>query len=106
LGILAGNPVDFRLNVTIGDDCLRNSAAVGHENVCRGQPKDGLENTEMNAPKAPEQKQQQQQGSTSQATNLNDRYGKIGISAVAGAVAHKPEQPKVSASRFTTLDSD
>jgi hypothetical protein len=71
----------------------------------RGQPKDGLEKTEMNAPKAPEQKQQQQ-SSNSQATKLNDRYGKIGISAVAGAVAHKAERPPVTTQRFTALDSD
>ena len=60
----------------------------------------------MNAPKAPEQPQQQQQASQSQATKLNDRYGKIGISAVAGAVTHKGEQRPVAAKRFTTLDSD
>jgi hypothetical protein len=65
-----------------------------------------LEKIEMNAPKAPEQTQQQQQSSNSQATKLNDRYGKIGISAVAGAVAHKAEQPRVSPQRFTALDSD
>jgi hypothetical protein len=60
----------------------------------------------MNAPKAPEQQQQQQQGSNSQATKLNDRYGKIGISAVAGAVAHRPEQRPAAVRRFTALESD
>ena len=73
----------------------------------------------MNAFKAPEQQQQpqrqqqqqvqqhqQQAASGNQAGRLNDRYGKIGISAVAGAVAHKPEQKLVATRRFTTLDSD
>jgi len=61
----------------------------------------------MNAPKATEQpQQQQQQASQSQATSLNDRYGKIGISAVAGAVTHKPERRPAAVSRFTPLDSD
>lgn len=61
----------------------------------------------MTAMKAPERpQQQQQQGTPSQATTLNDRYGKIGISAVAGAVAHKPEARPVTASRFTGEDSD
>lgn len=59
----------------------------------------------MNAPKATERQQQQQQGSSGQTT-LNERYGKIGISAVAGAVQHKPEPRPVTAKRFTTLDSD
>mgnify|MGYP006928332038 CR=1 FL=1 len=63
----------------------------------------------MNAKKAPErqrQQQQQQQSSTSQANSLNDRYGKIGISAVAGAVQHKPEPRPVNVRRFTDNDSD
>jgi hypothetical protein len=61
----------------------------------------------MTAMKAPERpQQQQQQGTSSQQTALNDRYGKIGISAVAGAVEHKPEVRPAAASRFTTLDSD
>jgi hypothetical protein len=85
---------------------LRNFAAVSYQVVTCLQPKDGLEKTEMTAPKAPEQKQQQQQGSQGQTTKLNDRYGKIGISAVAGAVAHKGEQPPATASRFTPNDSD
>ncbi len=59
----------------------------------------------MTATKATEP-QQQQQGSQSQATRLNDRYGKIGISAVAGAVQHKREPAPVTARRFTDSDSD
>lgn len=57
----------------------------------------------MTAPKATERPQQQQQSSSSQ---LNERYGKIGISAVAGAVRHKPEPKPVENKRFTVLESD
>lgn len=59
----------------------------------------------MTAKKATEKQQQQQQSSGSQAT-LNERYGKIGISAVAGACEHKPEKRPVTESRFTVLESD
>jgi hypothetical protein len=62
--------------------------------------------TAMKAPERPPQQQQQQQGSTSHSTSLNDRYGKIGISAVAGAVQHKPEARPVTVNHFTPLDSD
>ncbi|MBI1203540.1 MAG: hypothetical protein GC182_13620 [Rhodopseudomonas sp.] len=71
--------------------------------------------TAMKAPERPQQQQQQQpqkqqqqlqQGASGQATTLNDRYGKIGISAVAGAVAHKPEVRPAAAVRFTAQDSD
>jgi hypothetical protein len=60
----------------------------------------------MNAKKAPERQQQQQQSSASQTTSLHDRYGKIGISAVAGACQHKGEKPPVTESRFIPGDSD
>jgi hypothetical protein len=60
----------------------------------------------MNVKKAPERQQQQQQGSASQTASLNDRYGKIGISAVAGACQHKGEKPTPSESRFYPRDSD
>lgn len=58
----------------------------------------------MNASKATEHKQD----SRSQTTTLNDRYGKIGISAVAAAAAaqHKPEQRPATDSRFIPNDSD
>ena len=56
--------------------------------------------------KSPARQQQQQQGSTSQTASLNDRYGKIGISAVAGACQHKGEKPVASESRFFPRDSD
>jgi hypothetical protein len=60
----------------------------------------------MNAQKAPERQQQQQQASQSQNANLNDRYGKIGISAVAGAVQHKGEKRAATEKHFTALESD
>ena len=65
----------------------------------------------MNVKKAPESskshaRQQQQQGSNSQAADLNNRYGKIGISAVAGACQHKGEKRPVTGSRFVPGDSD
>ena len=56
--------------------------------------------------KSPARQQQQQQGSASQTASLNDRYGKIGISAVAGACQHKGERRPVATSRFTPRDSD
>jgi len=64
----------------------------------------------MNVKKAqetsPARQQQQQQGSASQTATLNDRYGKIGISAVAGACQHKGEKRTVAVSRFKQQDSD
>jgi hypothetical protein len=65
-----------------------------------------LEIFEMNVPKAPERQQQQQQASQSQNATLNDRYGKIGISAVAGAVQHKGEKHPATEKHFTVLESD
>lgn len=56
--------------------------------------------------KSPARQQQQQQGATSRAASLNDRYGKIGISAVAGACQHKGAKRPVAAKRFTPRDSD
>ncbi len=59
----------------------------------------------MTAPKGSDRQpqQQQQQGSSSQ---LKERYGKIGISAVAGAVRHKPECKPAETKRYTPVDSD
>jgi hypothetical protein len=83
---------------------MRNFAPVDDHKPSPGMnPLDGLERTEMTAKKATEQ-QQQQQGSGSQT--LNERYGKIGISAVAGAVQHKGEKRPATESRFTALESD
>jgi hypothetical protein len=64
----------------------------------------------MNVKKAQEnsnaRQQQQQQGTPSQTASLNDRYGKIGISAVAGACQHKGEKRAATGSRFIPGDSD
>jgi hypothetical protein len=64
----------------------------------------------MNVTKAqhekPARQQQQQQGTASQNASLNDRYGKIGISAVAGACQHKGEKRPADKSRFIPGDSD
>ena len=59
----------------------------------------------MTAPKGSDRQpqQQQQQGTSSQ---LKERYGKIGISAVAGAVRHKPEKKPAEAKRYMPVDSD
>jgi hypothetical protein len=56
----------------------------------------------MNARKATEQSQD----SRSQYTDLDHRYGKIGISAVAAALCHQGEQPAETESRFIPADSD
>lgn len=49
----------------------------------------------MTATKAPRQRQQtQSQGPQIQYGSLDQRYGEIGISAVAGAVGHKGERRK------------
>jgi hypothetical protein len=49
---------------------------------------------------------EQSQDSNRQTTRLDERYGKIGISAVAAAVRHKGEQRKVNEMRFIPRDSD
>lgn len=50
----------------------------------------------MSAPKATEQQSQDADNgpARNQAPNLERRYGKIGISAVAGAVRHRPQKPQ------------
>jgi len=65
------------------------------------RPKDGLETT-MDATRPTEQSQDSQR----HYRNLDDRYGKIGISAVAAAVRHQGEQRNVSDTRFLPNDSD
>jgi len=39
-------------------------------------------------------------------SSLNDRYGEIGISAVAGALHHRDKRRKTSQPRLTAYDSD
>src|ERR1700755_1378991 len=96
--------------ITIEHHCPRNFALVDPPIRVRDLTKDGLENTEMNvkkAEKSPERQLQQQQSSSSQTASLNDRYGKIGISAVAGACQHKKgEKRRSNESRFVPHESD
>jgi len=56
----------------------------------------------MEATKAAEQSQD----SRRQYTRLDDRYGKIGISAVAAAVHHQGERRHTHQPRQTSYDSD
>ena len=56
----------------------------------------------MNAPRATELSQDSQR----QYRNLDERYGKIGISAVAAAVRHQGELRNVTDERFQPADSD
>lgn len=49
---------------------------------------------------------EQSQDSKRQYSNLDDRYGKIGISAVAAAVRHQRDQRKANETRFIPNDSD
>ncbi len=67
--------------------------------------KDGLEYVTMNATKPTEQTQDSKsQNKPRQTQNLDMRYGKIGISAVAAAVRSKHQakslQPSAVASRY------
>jgi hypothetical protein len=56
----------------------------------------------MQATKATEQSQD----SRSHYTELNNRYGRIGISAVAAAIRHRSQQPNRQETRQTPYDSD
>jgi hypothetical protein len=67
-----------------------------------GQLKDGLEFRNMNVTKATEQKQD----SARQYTNLDNRYGKIGISAVAAALRHQGEQRNAAETHVEPYDRD
>ncbi|HME28326.1 MAG TPA: hypothetical protein VKE53_00460 [Pseudolabrys sp.] len=49
---------------------------------------------------------EQKQDSAEQYTNLDDRYGKIGISAVAAAVRHQGEQRNSTESHLEPYDRD
>ncbi|MGH6728420.1 MAG: hypothetical protein ACREB8_18040 [Pseudolabrys sp.] len=46
------------------------------------------------------------QDSQRQVKSLDDRYGKIGISAVAAAVRHQGGRPTAPENRFPAYDSD
>ena len=56
----------------------------------------------MNASKATEQSQD----SRRQYADLDSRYGKIGISAVAAALQHQGELHNTTESHYTSYDSD
>lgn len=61
----------------------------------------------MTASKAPKQRQQSQsQEPQKHLGSLDQRYGKIGISAVAGAVGHKREQRPAPKRPYIQHDSD
>ena len=49
---------------------------------------------------------EQSQDSRSHYTKLDNRYGKIGISAVAAAIRHRSQQPRRPETRQTPFDSD
>jgi hypothetical protein len=49
---------------------------------------------------------EQSQDSKRQYKSLDDRYGKIGISAVAAAVRHKHERRSPTETRFIPQESD
>ena len=56
----------------------------------------------MNATKATEQSQD----SKRQYSDLDSRYGKIGISAVAAAVRHQGEQHNTTEGHYTSYERD
>jgi hypothetical protein len=80
----------------------RNSAPLNAHRVTVANPTDGLESKIMNATRATEQSQD----SKRQHKSLDDRYGKIGISAVAAAVRHRGEQRNANETRYIPYDSD
>jgi len=49
---------------------------------------------------------EQSQDSRRQSTNLDNRYGKIGISAVAAALCARGERPAESETQHTPYDRD
>jgi hypothetical protein len=49
---------------------------------------------------------EQKQDSARQYTNLDTRYGKIGISAVAAAVRHQGEQRNSTETQYEPYDRD
>ena len=61
----------------------------------------------MQATRATEQSQDsQRQNKSIQDKSLDERYGKIGISAVAAAVRHQSQQRYADTTRFQPYDSD
>ena len=60
----------------------------------------------LEAASAAAQGQEPPERHTKGYTNLDDRYGKIGISAVAAAIRHRSRQPNRHETRQTPHDSD
>ena len=50
--------------------------------------------------------EQKQDSARQYSTNLDNRYGKIGISAVAAAVRHQGEQRNATETHFEPYDRD
>jgi hypothetical protein len=84
---------------TIGHDLLRNSAPVGdHTSVEENTRTDRRRNVTMQETKTAELSQDS--ANQDSKRDLNKRYGKIGISAVAAAVRHQGEQTTVGEYRI------
>jgi hypothetical protein len=101
---ILGEPVSIPAalaNAMRAYDLPRNSAPVVHHIGGWGNHKEGLEFSSMEM-KATEQKQD----SARQYTNLDNRYGKIGISAVAAAVRHQGELRNTAATHSELDDHD
>jgi hypothetical protein len=60
----------------------------------------------MDTTKVKTTSQEQRQDTRRPSTELDDRYGKIGISAVAAAVRHKGEKPKSKDAHLIPYDCD
>lgn len=80
----------------------RNFASVRDQIAAPMEPKDGLETKTMDATRATELSQDSQR----QFKSLDDRYGKIGISAVAAAVRHQGGRRTAIETRYPIRDSD
>jgi len=80
----------------------RNSALLDDQILVRGNPKDGWEKKVMNATKPAEQSQD----SRRENNELDTRYGKIGISAVAAAVRCKNGHREKNETRAEPYERD
>lgn len=95
-----------RQMVTIRDTGMRNSAPVC-DYVRLQETHGGLEKNTMDKTKSKASSEEQNPQSGHASTELDERYGKIGISAVAAAVCPKGERrSKSKDSRFVPYDSD
>jgi len=99
--ILDGPDQGTAVNVTRRHELPRNSALLIHHIGAWEKRKEGLEFRIMEV-KATEQKQD----SARQYTNLDNRYGKIGISAVAAAVRHQGGQRHATETHLEPYDRD